>query len=98
MAKMNVELKKIIDELKLGLKEKLQVYLKIKVRPNAPSSQFVKLDNDSILVDIKAVPQGGKANTELIRMISKQFHVLAKNVKIISGAGERVKLIKISLK
>ena len=48
--------------------------------------------------DIAAPAVKGKANQELIKFLAKQLETVVGNIKIISGAGERIKLIKICQK
>jgi uncharacterized protein (TIGR00251 family) len=51
------------------------------------------LEDDTIKINISAIPERGKANKELIGFLKDKFK--ASNVKIISGKGERIKLVKI---
>jgi hypothetical protein len=73
-----------------------EVYLRVKVRPNA-SKTCVKeiMADETIKIDLAAAPVKGRANQELIKFLAKQFDAAIGNVKIISGAGERLKLVKI---
>ncbi len=81
------------------LKEKGEVYLRVKVKPNAAINKITKLlsdkDHQTIKIDIAAPPVRGKANQELITLIAREFSINKNNIKIISGAGERLKLVKI---
>jgi hypothetical protein len=51
---------------------------------------------ETIKINIAAAPEKGKANQELVHLLSKEFDVSRDSVKIISGAGDRVKLVKIT--
>jgi len=81
------------------LKEKGEVYLRVKVKLNAAISKITKLlpdkDHNTIKIDIAAPPVKGKANRELIALLAGEFAVSKNNVKIISGASHRTKLVKI---
>lgn len=78
------------------LQDKGELYLRIKVRPGAPQTEFKAIMADEkIKLDIAAAPENGRANEELIGFLAKEFGLSRKNIKIISGAGERLKLIKI---
>jgi len=81
---------------KLG--EKNEVYLRIKVRPNA-SKTLVReiMEDNTIKLDISAPPLKGKANQELIKFLVQEFSIQKVNIKIISGAGDKLKLVKINL-
>jgi len=80
-------------------KQKGEVYLKVKARPNASMTEVRGImeheDGEIIKIDIAAVPENGKANNELIKYLSKWFSVNKEDIKIISGAGEKIKLVKI---
>jgi len=73
-----------------------EIYLRIKVRPQATATKVKDLMSDqTIKIDVAAPPVKGKANAELIKFLAQEFAVTKENIKIISGAGERVKLVKI---
>ena len=82
--------------LKKFLKNKNELYLRVKVRPGSAKNTVKEIMADeTIKIDISAPPVKGKANQELIKFLAREFKIDKNNVKIISGAGERVKLIKI---
>jgi uncharacterized protein (TIGR00251 family) len=87
-------LKKYINELV----DKKEVYLRVKVRPNAGETALKEiLADNTIKIDIAAPPKKGKANQELISYLADQFRIHKENVKIISGSREKIKLIKIEI-
>ena len=72
--------------------------MRLKVRPNAAETAVKdKMDDETVKIDIAAKPEKGKANAELIKFLAQEFAVTKENIKIISGAGERVKLVKIKI-
>lgn len=78
-------------------KEEKEIYLRIKARPSAGQTQFKEvLDDGTIKMDISKPPEKGKANEELLKFLAQEFQISRKNVRIINGAGSKVKLIKIS--
>ena len=81
------------------LEENDEVYLRVKARPDA-SKTLVKdvMEDDTIKLDVFAPPLKGKANQEIIKFLAREFKISKDEIKIISGAGDRLKLIKISLK
>jgi len=85
----------MLNDFKKKLLEKGEVYLRIKVKPNSSRSIITGVVDDEIKIDIAAVPKKGKANSELIKFLAKEFEISKKNVKIISGATSRIKLIKL---
>jgi uncharacterized protein len=82
------------------LKDKGEIYLRIKARPGAASTDVRGImksdDGETVKIDIAAAPERGQANQELIKYLAMWFGVGKDNVKIVSGAGEKIKLIKIS--
>lgn len=79
------------------LKEKEKVCLRVKVKTNAILSKIKNADDDIIKVDIAAVPEKGKANKELIKLLANEFKVDKDKIKIISGKSSKLKLVKITL-
>jgi len=75
-----------------------EVYLKIKARPGASKTELKGLldgEEEVLKIDISAPPEKGKANIELVKYLANIFQVNKNNVKIISGAGDKIKLVKI---
>ena len=73
-----------------------EIYLRVKVRPNAAKTCVKEIMIDeTVKIDLAAAPVKGRANQELIKFLAQEYKVTKDNVKIISGAGERVKLVKI---
>jgi len=86
----------MLNEFKKLYRENGEVYLRVKVRSNEAKTCLREVMADQTAkIDLAAAPVKGKANTELIKFLARQFDVSPYNIKIISGAGERVKLIKI---
>jgi uncharacterized protein (TIGR00251 family) len=95
-----VELKNImLNKFIKKLQKNSEVYLRIKARPNASKTVIKEImEDDTVKLDISAPPVKGKANQELIKFLAREFNVQKDEIKIISGAGDKIKLIKISLK
>jgi len=76
-----------------------EIYLRVKARPDAGVSivkQILKnQDGDIVKIDIAAPAVKGRANLELIKFLAQEFAISKNNIKIIGGAGERFKLVKI---
>ena len=80
-----------LSEFKRQLRRAGEIYLRIKVRPQATATKVKDLMSDqTIKIDVAAPPVKGKANAELIKFLAQEFAVTKENIKIISGAGERV--------
>lgn len=86
----------MLEDFFRKLKDKNELYLKIKVRPGAVKNEIKsRLDDDTLKIDIAAPPERGKANVELTKFLAKSFLVSKDNVAILSGAGDKLKLVKI---
>jgi hypothetical protein len=75
-------------------------YLRIKVIPKSPKNEITEIMKDqtgeeTIKIRIKAPPEKGKANAELIKFLSKELEIPKENISIISGKTDHLKLIKI---
>jgi len=86
-------LEKYVEELA----NNKEIYLKVKVLPNAGETAFMeKMSDGTIKIALAAQPEKDKANQELIKFLATELKVRKYQVQIITGATERVKLIKIS--
>lgn len=75
---------------------KTSIFIKVKVTPGSNKTEFCSvMDDGCYKIRLKAPPVEGKANTELIRWIAKQFGVLRESVLIKSGNTSRRKTVKI---
>ena len=75
----------------------MALIVNIKVIPNSGRQKFV-LDKSGILrCYLKSPPEGGKANAELIKLLSKKLSIIKEDIKIVLGATGRKKRIKINL-
>lgn len=84
----------MLSALKTELASNGTVQFYVRARPGMPKTQAVSLmDDESIKIDIAAVPVGGKANAELIKYLEKEFDA---NVQIVSGATARMKLVRVT--
>lgn len=64
--------------------------LTLKVRVNAGKTSIISFD--PLVIGVKAAPEGGKANTELTKLL---IRTLKKPVKLIIGATSRQKTFRI---
>ena len=69
--------------------------LRIKVKPNARTSELVQETDGSWTARVKSPPVDGKANKELIALVADRFRCPKSAVSIKSGASGRQKLVKI---
>ena len=66
----------------------------IRVIPKA-SRNLVKKENDTLKVYVTRPPQDGRANTQVIDLLSAYFKVKKYQLKIVKGERSRDKLIEI---
>lgn len=89
-----IDLNKIVNTLN---KEK-EIYLRIKALPGSGKNEFLEtMADETIKIAIKARAEKGQANAELIKFLSKSLGLRRDSIRIISGAGARIKLVKIKL-
>ena len=69
--------------------------LTIKVKPNARTGALETLEDGSLLARLKSPPVDGKANAELIALVAERYGVAKSAVTIQSGAGARIKRVRI---
>jgi uncharacterized protein (TIGR00251 family) len=73
----------------------MAVLIEVKVVPNA-GKQNVALDkNGTLRCHVKSAAEKGRANKELIKMLSKKLHVTQEDIDIIRGATSRNKTLRI---
>jgi uncharacterized protein (TIGR00251 family) len=87
-----VEFKKLRKKAKL-----MAVIIELKVIPNSKEHGFLVDKSGVIKCRLKSKPEGGKANEELLRLMSKLTGVPTDCFKILRGATSRNKMIKIDV-
>ncbi len=69
--------------------------IQVKVIPRSSENKVSKENDMSYRVKITAPPVDGKANKQLIEVLSKEFGVAKSKVKIVKGETGRNKIIVI---
>jgi uncharacterized protein len=72
--------------------------IRIKVKPNARTSELRQLADGSFVARVKAPAIEGRANEELIALVAEYFHCVKAAVSIRSGASGRLKLVRIAVR
>lgn len=72
--------------------------LRVKLTPNASFCGFKGIVSDAdgavyLKVYVQVVPEKGRANEELIKMLAKKLKIAKSNISIVSGATEHYKKI-----
>lgn len=71
-------------------------YIRVKVIPKSPRTELVgEMADGTLKIRIAAPPEKGKANTELIKFLSKHFNVPKDQISIVSGQTDPLKLIRL---
>lgn len=70
--------------------------IRIKVKPNSRVSLLEQRHDGTWLAQIKSPPVDGKANEELITLVSKRFKCHKSAVSIKTGGTGRTKLLRIN--
>lgn len=73
----------------------MSVVIELKVVPNSKQQGFEQDKSGLIKCRLKSKPEGGKANEELVKLLSKTLGIATDCFKILRGATSRNKMIKI---
>lgn len=73
-----------------------ELHLQIKVIPNAPRTELVGvLENGVLKIKLKAPPEKGRANKELIKYLHSVFNIDREQIEIIAGQTARLKHVRL---
>jgi len=68
--------------------------IKVKVFPNSKKEEVIKKSEDSFEVKIKEKPEKGKANKEVIKVLSFYFKIPESKIRLIRGFKKRNKIFE----
>ena len=68
----------------------------VKVKTKAKEEKVVEVGERSFEVWVKALPEKGKANTAVVKLLAKYFKMSQNNIKIIVGKTNSRKIAEIS--
>ena len=70
--------------------------VRVKVIPRSPRTEFAgQMADGTLKIRLAAVPEKGRANAELIRLIAEKYGVPSASVEIVSGHTAGLKLLRI---
>jgi len=69
----------------------------IKIIPKSSKTEIIEQKDNFLKIKLKAIPEKGKANTELIKFLAKHFKTAKSNINIIKGKTGRNKIVEINL-
>ena len=72
----------------------------VRVTPKAARSEVKGIETDAagepfLAVRVKALPEGGRANDELMKLLARRWRVPARSLSVVSGAAARRKLLHV---
>ncbi len=71
-------------------------YIRVKVNPSSSKSAITgSLEDGIIKISLRANPEKGKANQELVKVLSEHYQVNTDKIRLISGHSSQIKLIRI---
>jgi len=92
-------MKKYLEKKKKILDKNGEVMIRVKINPGMPKTQIMNLsvvgEEEFLKINVAAPPERGRANEKLINFLAEEFAVGRMGVGIMSGIGERIKLVKI---
>ncbi len=71
-------------------------FIKIRVTTKASKNAIIGKKGDVLSIAVTAVPENGKANEAVIKLLSKILNCAKTNFKIISGEKSRNKILAIN--
>lgn len=72
------------------------VILRIIAKPGAPRRRIVRIDPRGLVIALKAAPEKGRANDELLGYIAAELGLPRNALELTSGAGARRKSLRIA--
>ena len=66
----------------------------VKVKPNSRGEEVIS-NGKGLLVKVKEPPKEGKANRAIIRLLAEYYKVTQSSVRIISGIGNKSKVVEV---
>ncbi|PIV42568.1 MAG: hypothetical protein COS26_01795 [Candidatus Nealsonbacteria bacterium CG02_land_8_20_14_3_00_40_11] len=68
----------------------------VRVKPKAKEEKVEKIDDINFNVQVRALPEKGKANRAVIRVLADYFNIGQANIQIVSGSKSKLKIIEIT--
>ena len=71
--------------------------IEIRMKPNSKEQKIRQINDNLYEVCVKSKAEKGKANKELLKLLSENFNVHQNQIRILKGLKSRNKIIKITL-
>jgi len=69
--------------------------IELKVTARAKKEELRKLSESSYRIKVSAPPEKGKANKRIIELLSKEFGVKKRDIRIVSGETTNRKIVEL---
>jgi len=69
--------------------------INVKIIPNSKINQIIVFQENILKIRIKATPEKGKANKELIHFLAKELSMAQSRITIVSGQTSKLKKLQI---
>lgn len=87
-----------LEALRTELRQSRRLVLRLRVAPKSPKTGWAGVMEDGTLkLRLRAVPEDGKANEELIRFLAAEFGVSRQQVELVTGAASRMKQVRLTM-
>lgn len=70
--------------------------LRVRVSPAARSDAIVGRHGEGWKVRVTAVPEGGKANDAVVRLLAERLELPGKSVTLVSGPSSKDKIVELA--
>lgn len=70
--------------------------LTVHVKPGARKESIEWLDEDTIKMSVRAVPEKGKANLAVIELLADELGIAKSKIKLVRGATAKIKQFEIT--
>jgi uncharacterized protein (TIGR00251 family) len=71
------------------------MYIKVKVFPESKTNEIIKKSEDSFEIKVKQKPVDGKANSQVIELLSLYLKIPQNKIFLVKGHKERNKIFEI---
>ena len=71
------------------------IFIRVKVTTKASKNAVTGIKNGELLVNVTAVPENGKANEAIVKLLSKMFKCAKTKLNLILGEKSRNKLFRV---
>ncbi|MFN3603592.1 MAG: DUF167 domain-containing protein [Leptonema sp. (in: bacteria)] len=71
--------------------------IRVHVKPNSSKKEIKQISDKEYSIKLHSSPEKGKANEELLKVLSEYFHVPQKKIIILKGEFSRQKIIELEI-